>query len=377
MTADVLQSRELRSLVKPDLSLELSLHTVSVPEPGADEVLVRIEGAPINPTDLALLFGPADLSSAICTGTDSEPVVTAAVPEKLKGVVQARIGESLPAGFEGAGVVVGAGSSAAAQDLLGRTVAMTGDGMFSQYRCVPCRAVMVMEEGVTPREAASSFVNPMTALSMVETMRMDGHSALVHTAAASNLGQMLNRICLNEGIGLVNVVRSSEQEALLRGMGAEHVVNSTADDFRKQLTDTIAATGATVAFDATGGGRLGNTILSCMERAAARGQQFSRYGSETFKQLYVYGRLDLTPMQLTAAYGFAWGVNGWLLSHFMARAGDELITSLKQKIGREIRTTFASHYAGELSLQEALSPERIAVYSRRATGKKYLINPNR
>lgn len=377
MTAEARQSRELRSLVKSDLSLELSLHTVAVPEPGEDDVLVRIEGAPINPTDLALLFGPADLSTISRTGTDAEPVITAEIPEKMKGMVQARLGTALPVGFEGAGIVVEAGSSGSARKLVGRTVAITGDGMFSQYRCVPSRDVLVMEQGVTPRQAASSFVNPMTALCMVETMRLEGHSALVHTAAASNLGRMLNRICIDEGIGLVNVVRSEEQEELLRAMGAEHVANSTRDDFRRQLTKAVAATGATLAFDATGGGRLGNTILSCMERAAASGQRFSRYGSSTFKQLYVYGRLDLTPMQLTAAYGFAWSVGGWLLPQFLERAGEERIAALKQKIAREIRTTFASHYAGELSLQEALSAEHIAVYSRRSTNNKYLINPNR
>lgn len=367
---DTLQSRELRSLVTDDARLELFIETVAVPEPKDDEVVVRIDAAPINPTDLALLFGPADLATLRTEGGKT----TADIPEKLMKVVKARIGRPMPVGVEGAGEVMKAGT--AAGELLGKIVSLVGDGMYAQYRCVKAKDVMPMPQGVSARQAASSFVNPMTALAMVETMRDEGHSAIVHTVAASNLGQILNRICLNEGIGLVNIVRRPEQEKLLRDAGAKYVVNSASDNFRAELTDAIAATGATLAFDAIGGGRMANTVLSCMERASSRGANFNRYGSETFKQLYVYGRLDLSPQELTAAYGFAWSVGGWLLSHFLAKATPERIRAMKQKVAEEITTTFASHYSAEVSLEEALSPQAIGIYSKRATGSKYLVLPN-
>jgi len=364
-------SRQLESTVSEEGRLHLAVGQVALPEPGPDDVMVRVEAAPINPTDLAVLLASANVDSlrALDTG------VLAEIPPRAMKLHRGRLGRPLVAGYEGAGTVVAAGAAPAAQALLGRVVAMTPGNMFSEYRCVRAAEVMVMEPGTSPRDAASSVVNPMTALGFLETLRMQGHAAMVHTAAASNLGQMLNRLCMQEEVGLVNVVRSPAQLQLLREQGAEHVVDSSHEDFRAQLTDAIAATGATLAFDAVGGGRMGNTLLSCMERAAARGTRTSHYGTEVFKQLYIYGRLDLAPTELTAAYGFAWGVGGWLMGQFVRRTDPARVEELRDRIIREIRTTFVSDYAAEVSLEQALSPESIAVYSQLSTGNKYLVNP--
>ncbi len=371
-----LESRRLQSLVTEDGQLEVSIGREHIASPGAEEVLVRVEAAPVNPTDLAVLLASADLSTLVTAESDSGPRLTATVPERIMKLHRGRIGKPMIAGYEGAGTVVSAGSSDAAQALVGKTVAMTGGEMFSEYRCVSLTDLMLMPEPVTPREAASSIVNPMTALGFLETLRSEGHTAMVHTAAASNLGQMLNRLCLQEGIGLVNIVRSPEQVALLQEQGAEFVIDSSQDDFRQQLTAALAATGATLAFDAVGGGRLGNTILSCMERAAAKSGSTNHYGTQVFKQLYIYGRLDLTPTQLTAAYGFAWSVGGWLMGQFLRRTEPSRIQALREKIASEITTTFASHYLAEVSLEEALQPGAVEQYSSLSTGQKYLLNPS-
>jgi NADPH2:quinone reductase len=373
--SDPIESRRIRSLITADGQLELSLESVTLPEPGPDEIVVRIEAAPVNPSDLALLFGPADMSSARASGSAIDPVVKAPVPEKLMVMVGGRTGVPTAVGNEGAGVVVAAGASDQAQALLGKTVAIAGGDMFAQYRVVNVMLAMPMGEGVTPREAASSFVNPMTALGMVETMRDEGFKGLVHTAAASNLGQMLNRICLADDIPLINIVRKPEQETLLRELGAKRVLNSTADSYPADLVAAVEATQAYLAFDATGGGRTANTILSSMEAAATKGMPYSRYGSDTLKKVYVYGRLDLTPMELTAAYGFSFSVSGWLLTPFLQKIGVPRMRELQQRVAREIRTTFASHYCAEISLADALSLEHIQAYAQRHTGQKYLINP--
>lgn len=367
---DTLEARQLRSLVSENGAVELSIETASIAEPQADEVVVKIEAAPVHPTDISMLFGVADLSS-IRTEDGKTRVDT---PERLLPVVKPRMGLSLVPGVESAGTVARAGSSAGAQALVGKTVAMMGEGMYSQYRLTKADDVLLMPEGVTAREAAFSHANPLTTLAMVETMHADGHKALVHTVGASALGQTLNRFCLKEGIGLVNIVRKPEQEKVLRDAGARYVVNSQSESFRKELTHAIAATGATCAFDAIGGGKMGNTVLSCMERALSRNAD-ARYGSDTFKQLYVYGRLDLTPQQFTAAYGFAWGVSGWLTTHVFEKLGKTRVDELRQKVADEIKTTFATEYSNEVSLAEAITPEVIADYTRLATGKKYLINP--
>ena len=368
-------SLQLRSLVTSEGELEISLHSVPVPQPGEGDVLVQIEAAPINPSDLALLVGPADVEQGKTEGSGAETVWRAPIPEAMRGIVKGREGESAPVGNEAAGTVVAAGSSEAAQALLGRTVAIVGGEMFAQHRVVNAFMAIPMEEGTTAREAASSFVNPLTALGMVETMKAENHKALVHTAAASNLGQMLVKLCQADGIPLVNIVRKPEQEELLRSLGAEYVINSSSPDFRRELVDAIQATEATLAFDATGGGDLANSILGAMEQAAAAGQAYNRYGSDVFKQLYIYGRLDLSPVVLTAAYGFSWSIGGWLLTPFLQKIGMEKMRALQQRVASEIKTTFASQYAGSLSLPEALQADNVRVYARRATGEKYLIEP--
>lgn len=372
------QALELRTLLREDGTLELSLAEVPIPEPGPDEVLVRVEATPINPSDLGLLLGPADLATLQAGGTAERPVVTASVPPQGVKALAARLGQSLPVGNEGAGVVVKAGASPEAQALLGRTVAMIGGAMYATHRRLKAAEVLPLPADATPAEGASCFVNPLTALAMVETLRREGHKALVHTAAASNLGQMLVRICRADGVPLVNVVRSAEQEKLLRDQGAEWVVNSSEPDFQQKLTDAVAATGATLAFDAIGGGRIGSQILSAMEAAANRtAGAYSRYGSSTYKHLYIYGALDTRPTELVRNFGFAWNIGGFLLTPFLAQIGPEAAGRLRQRVAAELKTTFASHYTAEIGLAEALDPQVIAAYSRRATGEKYLINPQK
>ena len=356
--------------------LEISLADVDVPEPAADEVLVRMEATPINPSDLGLLFGAADMSKAIVSGSAERPVLTAPVPEKALKAMAGRLDQSMPVGNEGAGVVVKAGSAAAAQDLLGKKVALMGGAMYAQYRCIQAKQCLRLPDDATPAQGASCFVNPLTALGMVDTMRSEGHRALVHTAAASNLGQMLNRICLKDGIALVNIVRKQEQVDLLRLQGAKWVCSTESPVFMAELTEAIAATGATIGFDAIGGGKLAGQILTCMEAALNRNaKEYSRYGSTTHKQVYIYGSLDLSPTEIVRNFGFAWGMGGWLLFNFLEKIGPAAAQNLRERVAAELKTTFASHYSHEVSLAGALRMEAIAVYGQRATGAKFLINP--
>lgn len=367
---------QLRSLVKEDSTLEISLVETEFPEPGPDEVLVQVEATPINPSDLGLLVGPADPATARVSGTPERPVLTADIPPALMKMVAGRVGQAMPVGNEGAGVVVAAGSSDAAQALLGKTVGMVGGAMYGQYRCVNVFACLPLEEGTTAVEGASCFVNPLTALGMTETMRREGHTALVHTAAASNLGQMLNRICIADDIGLVNIVRKAEQEEILRELGAKHIVNSSSDSFMDDLTAALKATGATLAFDAIGGGKLASQILTCMEAVAVSNMTgYSGYGSDVHKQVYIYGGLDRSPTVLTRNFGFSWSVGAWLLTPFLQKVGMEKMMELRTRVAREIKTTFASHYTQEISLLEALSLDALAGYTKQATGEKYLIRP--
>jgi NADPH:quinone reductase len=369
---------QLRSLVKNGGDLEVSLTHVPIPAPAANEVLVRVEASPINPSDLGLLFAGADMTKASQHGSKDQPVVTARVPDALLKSMTARFDVSMPIGNEGAGVVIEAGSSAAAQALLGKTVAALGGAMYSQYRSVPLEQCLVLPAGATAADGASSFVNPLTALGMVETMRGEGHTALVHTAAASNLGQMLNRICIKDRIALVNIVRNQSQSDLLRSIGAVHVCDSSSPTFVQDLIEVLTASGATLAFDAIGGGKLASQILMCMEAALLKkSTQYSRYGSPVHKQVYVYGALGPGPIELNRSYGMAWGVGGWLVTPFLQKLGLAGTQRLKDRVASELKTTFASSYAGEVSLVEALQLESIAVYSKAATGKKYLINPNK
>jgi NADPH:quinone reductase-like Zn-dependent oxidoreductase len=378
MASDNKTGLELRSLIKKSGELELSLASVAIPEPGPDEVLVRVEASPINPSDLGLLVGAADMSTAKTSGDGDAAVVTAKVPDGAMKAMAGRLDESMPVGNEGAGVVVKAGSSDAAQALLGKTVAMIGGAMYAQYRCLRAKEVLPLPPGTTPAEGASCFVNPLTSLGMVETMRREGHKALVHTAAASNLGQMLNKICLKDGVGLVNIVRNAEQQDILRKLGAKHIIDSSAPTFMDDLTNALVETGATLAFDAIGGGRLAGQILTCMETAANKTAKiYSRYGSSVHKQVYIYGGLDMRPTELVRSFGMAWGIGGWLLFPFLQKIGAADGARLRQRVVDELKTTFASHYTKEVSLQEALQLQNIAAYGKRATGEKYLINPNK
>jgi NADPH:quinone reductase-like Zn-dependent oxidoreductase len=377
MTAET-TGLELRSLLKKSGELEISLVRVPTREPSADEVVVRIEAAPINPSDLGLLTGPADIATAKASGSKEAPVITAQVPEAAMKGLAGRLDESMPVGNEGAGVVVKTGSSDAAKALMGKTVAMIGGAMYAQYRTVRAEDCLVLPAGTTPAEGASCFVNPLTALGMVETMRRENHKALVHTAAASNLGQMLNKICLKDGVSLVNIVRSPQQADILRKIGAKHICDSTAPAFMDDLTQALVETGATLAFDAIGGGRLAGQILTCMEIAANKtAKVYSRYGSSVYKQVYIYGGLDTRPIELNRAFGMMWGVGGWLLLPFLQKIGVADGMRLRQRVAAELKTTFASHYSQVVSLQEALQLSNLAAYAKRATGEKFLINPNK
>lgn len=367
---------QLRSLLQADGQLEVTLVDAPVPEPGDDEVLLRIEATPLNPSDIGLLFGPADLSTAHYAGTPSHPVLTATVPQKVMPGLSGRVGQAMPVGNEACGVVVRTGNSPQARQLLGRMVAVIGGAMYAQYRVMPAAECLVLPDGTAPADGASCFVNPLTALGMVETMRREGHTALVHTVGASNLGQMLQRICLKDGIALVNLVRKPEQEALLRSQGAVHVCNTSAPDFTDRLTDAIAATGATIAFDAIGGGRLAGQILQCMEAAISRSAKtYSRYGSDVHKQIYIYGGLDRNPIELPRNIGMAWGTGGWLLFPFLRTIGKPREQALRARVAAELTTTFASHYTRSVSLAGALRADAVTDYTRQATGTKYLILP--
>ena len=370
--------RQLRSLVTPDGELRLSVATVDTPRPGPREVLVRVEAAPVNPSDLGLLLAMADVSAAVAGGSVDEPIVTAPIAEPVMRSLAPRIGTAMPVGNEGAGVVVAAGESPEAQALLGRTVGFAGGATYGEFCLASPRMCLPLPEGAESVDGASSFVNPLTALGMVETMRREGHAGLVHTAAASNLGQMLNRICLADGVPLVSIVRRPEQAELLREQGALHVCDSSEPTFEADLVAALEATHATLAFDAVGGGQLASQILNAMERAVVSPDApYSRYGSDVHKQVYIYGALDPRPIELRRRFGFAWGVGGWLLTPFLARSSGEDLARLRQRVVDELTTTFASHYTDQISLAEALEVGTLQRYARQATGEKFLLRPQR
>lgn len=367
---------QLTSTISEDNKLTLALHNIEIPTPGADEVVIRIEAAPLNPSDLGVMFGAGDMSTATQSGTEQSPSIVADVPAQAMPSLAKRVGKAIPVGNEGAGTVIAAGSSEAAQALMGKTVAVIGGGTYRQYLSANVQSCLELKEGTTAKEGASSFVNPLTALAMVETMRAEGHKAIIHAAAASNLGQMLNRICIADGIDLINIVRKPEQETLLRNMGAKYVVNSSSESFIADLTAAIIETGATIAFDPIGGGQLTSDILNCMEVAAAKDmKEHSVYGSDTFKQVYIYGALDRGPITLNRNFGFAWGVNGFLLFNALGKLGTNTVVAMRKRIADEITTTFASNYTHEVSLTQALQLQSLEAYSKQATGEKYLITP--
>lgn len=369
---------QMLSTVTESGELRLELKEQETPAPNADQVLVRVEATPINPSDLGVMFGFTDMSAATSTGNGGDTVLSAPVSDQGMRVMKARVGQALAVGNEGAGTVVATGDSDAAKALAGKIVAVAGGSMYGQYRCIEVTSCLPLLEGHTAKDGASSFVNPMTALAMIETMKMEGHTALVHTAAASNLGQMLNRICKDDGVELVNIVRKEEQVALLKDMGAKYIINSSADTFMADLTNAIHETGATLAFDATGGGMLASNILTCMESAAARTPgAYSIYGSIKHKQVYLYGGLDTSATTLNRGYGMAWGVGGWLLPNFLAKAGMEVAGRLRMRVAQELTTSFASTYTNEISLSEALDAETMKQYYGKHTGEKFLICPQK
>ncbi len=376
MTHEPLTGLALRSEARSDGTMLLSLARETIAEPGPDEVVVRMEAAPINPSDLGLLVGTADSSRAVPGRDENGPTLTLPVAEGAFAPMAARLDKPMPAGNEGAGTIVRAGANA--QQLLGRTVALLSGRSYSQYVAARASDCLVLPEGATAAQGASAYVNPLTALSMVETMRREGHGALVHTAAASNLGRMLARICLADGVPLVNIVRSDAQRDILREIGTPHIVDSSKPDFHDRLAEAVAETGATLAFDAVGGGKLASEILVAMEAALqARMTEYSRYGSPRLKQVYIYGSLDFAPTIISRRVGMAWSVSGWLLTWFLMKLDAETAARLRRRVADELTTTFASSYTAEISLEEALRPEVLAAYDRKATGEKYLINPSK
>ena len=373
-------SKEIRSTVTSNGTVEVSIVNAAMPVPSENEVLIKVEAAPINPSDLALLISfAADLDSIEFSGEDEASKTIIKIRPGLMAALKGRVDQPLSAGNEGAGIVVGAGEKATA--LIGKTVGVAGGSMYSQYRCAPASSCLVMDEGITSTEAASSFVNPLTALAFVETMKMENHAALVNTAAASNLGQMLVKICKDDGIPLVNIVRKPEQVKILKDLGAEYICDTSQSDFMKDLVEALISTGATLGFDATGGGnegKLPGQILAAMEVAANKtAKEYSRYGSDVYKQVYIYGGLDPTPTVLNRSYGLQWGLGGWLLTPMIGRIGMERFAEMRQRVVREIKTTFASHYTQEISLEDMLQPDNIKAYAKQGTGAKYLVNPHK
>ena len=375
-----LKSKEIRSEITSEGKLNLSIATSDVPIPGDDEVLIKVEASPINPSDLGLLISfAADLDSISSSGSGDETVTTMGIHPGLMQSMKPRLDKSMQVGNEGGGVIVDAGKNV--KDLIGKTVGVAGGAMYSQYRCLPAISCLVMNDGTTSAEAASSFVNPLTALGFTETMKLENHTALVHTAAASNLGQMLVKICLADDIPLVNIVRKQEHVDLLKNLGAKYICNTSDEDFMKCLIDCLVETGATLGFDATGGGnegKLAGQILSAMEIAANKNAtEYSRYGSDTYKQVYIYGGLDPTPTVLNRSFGLSWGLGGWLLTPFIGRVGMEKLQEMRDRVAKEIKTTFASNYTKEVSLEEMLAPDAIKTYAKQATGTKYLVTPHK
>ena len=375
-----LKSKEIRSEITSEGKLNLSIVTSDVPTPGDDDVLIKVEASPINPSDLGLLISfAADLDSISSQGSGEDTVTTMGIHPGLMQSMKTRIDKSMKVGNEGGGVIVDAGKNV--KNLIGKTVGVAGGAMYSQYRCLPAMSCLVMNEGTTSVEAASSFVNPLTALGFTETMKLENHTALVHTAAASNLGQMLVKICLADDIPLVNIVRKEEHVELLKKLGAKYICNTSDENFMKNLIDCLVETGATLGFDATGGGnegKLAGQILSAMEVAANKNAtEYSRYGSDTYKQVYIYGGLDPTPTVLNRSFGLSWGLGGWLLTPFIGRVGTEKFQEMRERVAKEITTTFASSYTKEVSLEEMLEPDAIKTYAKQATGTKYLVTPHK
>jgi NADPH2:quinone reductase len=367
---------ELRSTVGDDATVTVHLRRSEIAPLGEDDVLVRVGAAPINPSDLGALFAGADLEAAVASELDGLPAVVAPLSPAALAASAGRLGRAMPAGNEGGGTVVATGSSPAAASLAGRVVGFLSGNAYAEHRVLNVAQCLAMPDGVTPVQAAAAFVNPLTALGMVETMRLEGHRALVHTVGASNLGLMLQRICTADGVELVNIVRRPEHVELLVGVGAAHVCDSSSPSFEDELVEALRATGATIAFDAIGGGELASTILRAMEEvAAASAGEFSRYGSDTHKQVYIYGGLDRSPTVLRRDFGMSWSIGGWLLMPFLARIGPDAADRLRRRVADEITTTFASSYGAHLTLLDVVDPDHVRRYGRMASGDKALVVP--
>ena len=364
--------KQLFTTLESDGTLTVEIAETTFPDPTGNQVLVKMEAAPINPSDLAILTGAADFENA----EYSPGKVVAKMPEPFNTGSKARHGQRLPAGNEGAGTVVAAGDGEMAQGLMGQRVACVPGSAFSQYAIAD--AAMCLPLGDHSAEAgASSFVNPMTALGFVENAKMDGQKAILHTVGASNLGQMLNRICQEDGIALVNIVRKADQAELLKSQGAEHVVNSSDEDFMDQLRSAIEATGAFYGFDPIGGGQMVDHCFKAMEQVAvSQMSEYSRYGSNQAKRMFIYGRLDFGPTVLTPAYGFGWTLSGWLLTPFLQSAGMETVMRMRKRVLDNLTTTFASNYKEKVDLEGMLTKDAILDYRQMKTGEKYLVTPN-
>jgi NADPH2:quinone reductase len=376
MEAIATSALELRSRISSAGRLEVSLVDVPVQTPGPGEVLVRIDAAPLNPSDMGLLFGPANLAEAEYSGTADRPVLRAPVNPATLDRLKLRLDKSLPVGNEGCGSVVRAG--AGVEHLLGRTVSVYGGAMYTQYRCLPAVNCLVLPGGVSAEQGASGFVNPLTALGLVETAQQAGHKAIIQTAAGSNVGHMVAKICAADGIPLISIVRRADQIETLRTLGSRYVLDTSSDTFDQELAEAVDDTRATVAFDAVGGPLTGR-MLNAMEAGLGRKETaYSRYGVPIVKDVYVYGSLDTRPVEVSLfGVGLYWGVRGWLLFQYLEKIGSETGQRLRERVAREIHTTFATRYKGSVSLSEALSREAVGNYYQRRTGEKYLITPNR
>ncbi|MFN3199529.1 MAG: NADH oxidase [Bradymonadia bacterium] len=369
--------RQLLSTVTENHELVVSIEPLAVPEPGPGEVVVAMQATPINPSDLGLLFGPADLSTARRGEVDGHPALIASVHPAMRKFVAGRVGKKLPVGNEGAGQVVAAGSSEQAQALLGRTVNVVGGAMYRTHRVLDARKVVPLPEGAPAAEGASLFVNPMTVQAFMETMRQEGHTALIHTAAASSLGQMLAKLCKKEDVPLVAIVRRPAQKALLEALGVPYVIDSSTEGFFEDLVRAIIETGATLCFDAIGGGDMANTVLTAMEVALqARGVEADLYGTPVLKQVYQYGRLDFRATTLKGGFGMYWGVGGWLLTPRLRAAGMQRTMEMRQYAVEERNGIFATEYARTLGLEALLDPENARLIDRKGTHGKVLVDPS-
>ncbi|MCE2842129.1 MAG: zinc-binding dehydrogenase [Novosphingobium sp.] len=362
--------KQLTTQLDADGTLTVQLNDKTWDDPKPGQVLIKVEATPINPSDLGLLFASADTDNAVY----SPGKVVAKMPENATRAMKARHGMAMPAGNEAAGIVVAAGEGC--EQLMGKRIACVPGTAYGSYAYADPNMGFEVADGVTAEQAASSFVNPMTALGFVETMKLEGYTGIVHAAAASNLGQMLVKICLEDGIPLVNVVRSDAQVKLLKDLGATHVLNMTDSDYMPKLIDAIAETKAMIGFDPIGGGTVASQFLTAMEAAASRGAAFSRYGSNAAKKVCIYGALDLGPTILNRAFGLTWDLSGWLLTPFMMKAGPEIVGRMRARVMKDLTTTFASHYAKKGTLEDMLTKDAVTMYNARRTGEKYLVTPH-